>query len=795
MSSDRPGSSNSSDQRQFELIDAARRQTARVRSSEAALDPPIARYLQDRMGDARIPSEAIAGYEIEGEIHRGGQGVVYQATHGETGRKVAIKVMRVGPFGGPKERARFEREVRILEVLDHPNIVTIHDIGSAGGFFYYVMDFIDGQPLDAYLAGIRARSTEAESVRAILRLFVRICKALHAAHVLGIVHRDLKPRNILIDQSGDPRILDFGLAKMASDSASDETEPSVMTVTGQFVGSLPWASPEQAEGRLGELDTRTDVYALGVILYQLLTEEFPYPVLGNAREVVDHIVQTQPQRPSAKRPHLNDEIDTIVLMCLRKERGRRYMTAGALAHDLELLLAGEPIEAKRDSHWYMLKKTILRYRVPVAVASSFTVLITVSAVALWAMYLKSEASAALAMRERTDAVAAREAESTARVQAELEAQKAKEIQAFLRDMLAAADPYEAKGKEVTVREVLDAAVEQIEEESITEPEVEASLRSTLALTYERLGEFEVAEPQARRALDIYIREFGEDDPRALTSMNRYGNLLYQLAHLAEAETWLRRGLDGRRRVLGEDHCDTATSINDLAIVLRTQGRLEEAEPLARRALEARRQDLGEDNDCTMTTANTIATLLQEQGKLEEAESLFRQVLEFRRRTLDGHHPDLLGSMNNLANLLRARDKLAEAGTLLLETIELSHEVFGEKHMNTLIATNNLGLVYQGQGQLDEAAAWFKQAYDGALETLSGEHMVTLFFEANYGRCLALMSRFEEAEQHLLDAYHGIERTLGPEHARARSSLKRIIQLYEAWGRPEEAAKWQAILDG
>jgi len=294
--------------------------------------------------------------------------------------------MKEGPFAGPADRARFEREVQILAHLQHPNIVAVHDSGVAAGCFYSVMDYISGQPLDAFMENGRL------SIRETLILFRKICNAVNAAHLRGIIHRDLKPSNIRIDPAGEPHVLDFGLAKVSPFDPIAGGGSPVMTVTGQFVGSLPWASPEQAEGRPSRIDVRTDVYSLGVVLYQMLTAMFPYDVVGSMRDVLDRILHAEPVRPRTLRRQVDDEVETIVLKCLAKEPERRYQTAGDLDRDLQRYLQGEPIEAKRDSTWYVLRKQMRRHRLPLAVALGFMVLVMASSVVAWWLYARSQAS-------------------------------------------------------------------------------------------------------------------------------------------------------------------------------------------------------------------------------------------------------------------------------------------------------------------------------------------------------------------------------------------------------------------
>ncbi|MBU0639669.1 MAG: protein kinase [Planctomycetes bacterium] len=392
-----PANDTSAEQRR-KMIDAARQQVeqAQQQTDTHAASDGARLGAADSSAGQQLPPDSFPGYEIVREIHRGGQGVVYLAQQTSTRRAVAIKVIREGPFAGQHDQARFKQEVRILGQLNHPAIVTIHDSGLAAGSAYFVMDYIPGQPLDAYVAD------EKPSVAALLELFATICDAISAAHVSGVIHRDLKPNNIRIATDGRPNVLDFGLAKIAVDQPREPAQPQTMTATGQFVGSLPWASPEQAAGLPARIDVRSDVYALGVIMYQMLTGRFPYPVTGSIRDVLDHIQNAPPTRPSTITRQINDEIETIVLKCLSKDPERRYQSAGELARDVRRYLNGEAIEAKRDSGWYVLCKTLRRYKMQSTIAVLFLLFGMATGIGLAALYQQA-------------VVARREAEEQARI--------------------------------------------------------------------------------------------------------------------------------------------------------------------------------------------------------------------------------------------------------------------------------------------------------------------------------------------------------------------------------------------
>jgi predicted Ser/Thr protein kinase len=383
---------------------------------EEALRQGTPRAVAAVIAESLPPDGTFPGYELIREIHRGGQGVVYQAIQTSTRQKVAVKVLHGGPFSGSSGRSRFEREVQVLGQLNHPNIVGIHDSGvTADGSCFYVMDYIAGRTLDEVIASGKL------SIEETLKLFAKICDAVNAAHLKGIIHRDLKPANIRIDGSGEPIVVDFGLAKIVlPDMAADEGsgQQRMMSMTGQFIGSLPWASPEQAEGIPGNIDVRTDVYSLGVVMYQMLTGQFPYAVVGKMRDVLDNILRAEPARPSTVRRQVNDEVETIVLKCLSKERERRYQSAGELGRDIHRYLKGEPIEAKRDSGLYMMSKALRRYRAAALVACGVLVLSTGFSIAMAGLYRRASAARVEAVAALASEQVAREKEAAQRARAE-----------------------------------------------------------------------------------------------------------------------------------------------------------------------------------------------------------------------------------------------------------------------------------------------------------------------------------------------------------------------------------------
>ncbi|MDX2148664.1 MAG: protein kinase [Planctomycetota bacterium] len=467
-----PASGSGAPRSDKDLIDFARRQAKAAGSGSAIKSVSV-----------DLPPDYFPGYEIVREVHRGGQGVVYQAIQKTTKRKVAIKLLFEGVAGGSRGRARFEREIDILGQLSHPNIVGIIDSGKVAASFYYVMDYISGQPLDAYIA------SGPRPVEETLRLFAKICDAVYAAHLKGVIHRDIKPGNIRVDSKGEPHVLDFGLAKVAAGEVNDTTRLQMMTMTGQFIGSLPWASPEQAEGVPDKIDLRTDVYSLGVVLFQMLTGgKFPYGVTGNMRDVLDNILHVAPARPSTIRRQINDEVETIVLKALSKERDRRYQSAGELAADIGRYLRGEPIAAKRDSGWYLIKKAAKRHRGPALVGAGFLGLVAGSSVLAWVLYGQAsmaEARTSEALQRETAAlVAATQAKDREATQRQaVEATRDKVLNLALKLAGAADQIADLRGATGARRYILSESLAVLETLDLREDESPEFLRGVAAVRH------------------------------------------------------------------------------------------------------------------------------------------------------------------------------------------------------------------------------------------------------------------------------------------------------------------------
>jgi tetratricopeptide (TPR) repeat protein/predicted Ser/Thr protein kinase len=623
------------------------------------------------------PSDAIPGYVLEREIHRGGQGVVYLALRQSTGRRVAIKVLRDGPFADAREVLRFEREMQVLSRLEHPNIVRILDRGIAHGQHWFAMDYIDGPSLDRWLSdGERSRAD-------VLRVFQRICAAVQAAHLQGVVHRDLKPSNIRLDSSGEPHVLDFGLARSGGDAHLLDR-----TVAGEFVGTPAWTSPEQLARDPSRIDQRTDVYLLGLILFKLLTGRSPGELSRHREEMIAALKVAAPA-PSSVRRGIDGELDTIVGTCLAPEQDRRYQSVHALAQDIEHYLRGEPIDARRDSRWYLLRVFVRRYRGPLA-----AVLLTGSAVtALSALsttqWIRAERAAASERRAWREAEEEREARASSEAAAQRNAamfEAASEL--FIDDVLDASDPLEGD-EEMRIAEVLARGADRIGER-FTDPRIQAQFHARFGRTFKSLRQWDSAIEHLTLALGRLPPEPSVDEERA-TLLEDLGFALVRSGKAKQSLEVQREALALRKSLQPQPSLQAAKSLLGVASAQAGLGALEEA-------IAADREALSMLSGPALHVASDHPTPIE----LERARAQANLALHLRRlaeRRMDAQ---------------QRAELLAESAALSQEVVATfeRHPLRGPEHPVTLQARNNLAMCLRERGQTDAAIGEWQRAIQG-----------------------------------------------------------------------------------
>jgi serine/threonine protein kinase/tetratricopeptide (TPR) repeat protein len=713
------------------------------------------------------PGSEIGNYKIAEQIARGGMGVVYRAEQQHPVRRnVALKVIKPG-MDSELVIARFEAERQALALMDHPNIARVLDAGTtSSGRLYFVMELVDGLPVtgycDKHLLDLRAR----------LELFVSICHAIQHAHQKGVIHRDIKPSNVLVaeyDGKPLPKVIDFGIAKAMHEPL---TGRSMHTQAGAVIGTFEYMSPEQASSIGEDIDTRTDVYSLGIILYELLTGMPPLDLRGIAfEEILRRLREDEPPNPGtrlrrldpatsmevARKRHseprtlarqLLGDLDAIAIKALEKDRSRRYGSPDDLAADIGRYLRNEAVDAVAPSVTYRARKFAGRHWVALATIASFVVvLITTTAV-----------SVRQSIRANREAAVARAVSDFLEDDVLLQASPTRQS-----DATSKPDPH------LEVHTALDRAAERIGVNFAGQPEVESSIRDAIGQAYIDLGQFPKAKEQLERALALRLKLFGEEDPSTLRTSHRLARTAYSLGDYHEAEELTRKALAGQRRLLGAKNRETLNSMNGLANIYTLEGKYAQAEELDTEILELRRRELGPEDPDTLTSMMNLAVEYVYLGKYAQAEALLGQTIDIRRRVRGPESPETLQAMMNLADTYTREGKYAQAEALSIQTHEIMRRVIGPDVENTVDTMDNLASAYTGEGKYEQADALFRETIEICRRTRGPAHPFTLGVVSDFAAMYQRQGKYALAETYSAQALAGQRHALGPDHPDTMSS--------------------------
>lgn len=833
--------------------------------------------------DPKLAGQTIGRYKLLEQIGEGGFGVVYMAEQLEpVQRKVALKIIKAG-MDSRQIIARFEAERQALALMDHPNIARVLDAGTTEtGRPYFVMELVRGIAITEYCDEKQLSTSER------LQLFMKVCQAIQHAHQKAIIHRDIKPSNILVtlhDGEPVPKVIDFGIAKALDQKLTDKT---LFTGFAQMMGTPAYMSPEQAELSGLDVDTRSDIYSLGVLLYELLTGVTPFDretlLKAGLDEIRRLIRETDPPKPSTRlqtlgakaagiatkrqtdpaslRRLLTGDLDWIVMKCLEKDRQRRYGAANTLASDVERYLIDEPVSAAAPSAAYRIGKFVRRNKAAFFMGSALVLLL------LAATFVSA-----------THAIRAKRSEKHAII----EAGKSKQVAQLLKDMLQGVGPSVAKGRDTQMlQEILDKTRERIATELKNQPEVEIDIRMALGSVYLDLSQYSLAEsmfnqaralstnisnyPQEnvadqlkalanalhhksqldlaeqnlRLAMEIYRRLFGETHRKLATCLQGLAEIREQKGEYTEAERLYRetvamkltvfdkesdevadslhglsevltaqgkydeaevealKALEMRKKVSEPDSQGIAVSLSGLAHLKAQKGKFDEAESLENQALDLRKRVLGQQHPETATTLGNLGLLLWQAGKFEKAESTLREAIALRRRLPRGDASGLRSNLGNLAGVLMALNRPEDAETVMRESLALQQELFGNESPDVAHDKERLAAVLARQKKVNEAIDLQREAL-AFWEHSKNDSWESYWTKLNLGIYLVLQQKYDQAEPLLDSGYKGLKERENklPGMVRERldkgSTPQAFVRLYEATGRPAEAAEWKRKL--
>jgi serine/threonine protein kinase/tetratricopeptide (TPR) repeat protein len=707
----------------------------RIHDEDPTFLASLAEGVRDPLGApaAEGPGTQVGPYKLLRPIGEGGMGSVFLAEQTQPlQRQVALKVVRPG-MDSRQVLARFEQERQALALMDHPNIAKVLDAGATPtGQPYFVMELIGGVPITEYCDGARL------SVRRRLELFVPVCQAVQHAHQKGVIHRDLKPSNVLVtlyDGKPVPKVIDFGVAKATGQKL---TERTLETQLGSVVGTLEYMSPEQAEPGQPDVDTRSDIYSLGVLLYELLTGTTPLrPVRLAGASLLDllrAVRESEPPRPSTHLSTTGElpavaasrdaeprrlvglvrgDLDWIVMKCLEKDRARRYETADALARDIERYLNVEPVEACPPSRGYRLRKFARKNRKLLLGVAAFVLLLTAATtVSLWLAI-----RATLAQREADGQRAQAE---VAKQRADEQAEVAEAVNKFLNgDLLIQASTEHSQNRDLKLRTVLDRAADKVDERLASQPLAAARIHKTLGAAYQSLGEPGLAERHARRSYELYLGKLGPEAPLTVGAQANLATALLYQGQVEDAEKLYVEALGQMRRVFPRDDPVTLATMSNLAAVYWRHDKYEESLHLLEEALEAQKRTLGEDSRETLKTMHNLAGTYLNLKRVDDARRMYEQTLDRERLHLGASDPFTLNTTLGLADLLAFEGRHDKANELREKVLDHGSQSLPAEHPILMNARNQLASDLWQQGRYGDAIKRYEEAFDVLRRTKPG----------------------------------------------------------------------------
>lgn len=766
--------------------------------------------------------ERIGPYRIVKLLGEGGMGLVYLAEQEEPiRRQVAVKLIKLG-MDTREVIARFETERQVLALMSHPHIAKVFEAGATEqGRPYFVMEYTEGVPITEYCDRHRL------SVRRRLDLFIQVCGAIQHAHQKGIIHRDVKPSNLLVEMhEGEPvpKVIDFGIAKATQQKLAEKT---VFTRYGRWIGTPAYMSPEQAEMSELEVDSRADIYALGVLLYEILAGTLPFDpetLRRHSDEEVRRILRTEePPSPSARvtgeaararrteraalAKRLRGDLDWITMKAMDKDRARRYASASELASDVRRHLDHEAVVAGPPGVLYRLGKLVRRRRLAVTAAA-----------AVFLTLVAGITGTALAL------VRARSAERLA----SQEAATAREVSRFLIGLFEVSDPGESRGNTVTAREILDEGAEKVRQRLDAEPLVEARLLGVMGSVYRKLGLYGQATPLLEEAIEIRETLPESDDVEMAIALKELGILATERGDYGRAESLLQKALAILRRSVGSEHAEVAATLKELGVLDYRKGDLDAAEPLYRQSMEIALRVLGPEDPLVAWNLNDLANIYTDRGDYDRAEPLFRRSLEIHEKVLGLDHHYVANNLNNLANIYHYRGAFERALPLRERALAIHEKVLGPQHPLVALSLSNLGLIYKELGAYDEAEARYRRALEIREQVLGRGHVdvaMSLYQLASLDRDRGLYERaeplfrkalkvgeaavgagdfrvavirggladlyramgdYDRAEPLYQHAIETLEQVLGRDHARTAAALNGLAELDAARNRYDDA---------